>query len=284
MSTPSIYKSASGQAAVMALYDAALDRWPVSYEGLTISTRHGDTFVIACGPADAPPMVLLHGAGTSSAIWAGDVVEFAQHYRVYAADLPGEPNKSTQNRPPWDGPSFAEWLADVFDGLAITQATIVGISQGGWTALKFATAYPERMAALALLCPGGVVADKASFLLMAIPLSMLGMWGAKRLVHMTYGDQTVPDDVDDIIVTVMGSFKPRIGTLPLLPDEALRRLTMPVFLLGGGKDVIRDNQKVADRLRQFVPHLRVTILPGAGHTLLNTTGHVMAFLRELTPA
>ncbi len=36
--------------------------------------------------------------------------------------------------------------------------------------------------------------------------------------------------------------------------------------------------QVAERLRALLPCLSVTILPGAGHALLNTSGHVMAFL------
>ncbi len=164
MNTPPIYKTPAGEQAVMALYDAALERWPVPCQQMTIPTRIGETFVIACGDESAPPLVLLHGAGTNSAIWAPDTVEYTRRYRVYAADLPGEPGKSTPNRPAWDGPAYAEWLANVFDALKIERAALLGVSQGGWTALKFAVRWPERVEKLALLAPGGVVSDRASFL------------------------------------------------------------------------------------------------------------------------
>lgn len=278
MNTPPIYKTPAGEQAVMALYDAALERWPVPCQQMTIPTRIGETFVIACGDESAPPLVLLHGAGTNSAIWAPDTVEYTRRYRVYAADLPGEPGKSTPNRPAWDGPAYAEWLANVFDALKIERAALLGVSQGGWTALKFAVRWPERVEKLALLAPGGVVSDRASFLPRVLFYMLLGRWGLRQITRITFGNQPIPDGVEEIMITVSSHFKPRVGVLPIFTDAELRRLTMPVYLLGGGRDVIRDLDKIAARLRALLPCLSVTILPGAGHALLNTSGHVMAFL------
>lgn len=279
MTMQSLYKTSEGERAVMALYDTALSRWPVPYETRTIPTRHGDTFVIACGSETAPPLVLLHGAGTNSAIWAGDIMEYSRDYRVYMVDLLGEAGKSAPNRPAWDSPAFAVWLDNVLNGLRIDKTVLAGISQGAWTALKYAVYKPERVEKLALLTPGGVVPDKMSFLLKAIGLSLLGKWGARRMVHMIYGSQPIPDGVEDIITIVTSNFKPRVGVLPIFTDEELRRLTMPTLLIGGNQDALRDLTKIAARLRQFLPRLEVTIIPGAGHALMNTTGRVMAFLK-----
>lgn len=40
-------------------YRALLRLWPVASEHLTVPTHLGETFVVASGPADAPPLVLL---------------------------------------------------------------------------------------------------------------------------------------------------------------------------------------------------------------------------------
>jgi pimeloyl-ACP methyl ester carboxylesterase len=112
-----IYKTPEGERTVMALYDNALKNWSAPYETRQIPTRHGDTFVIASGNPASPVLILLHGAGGNSTMWAGDVGDYSRHFRVYAVDLPGEAGKSAPNRPAWDRPAFAEWLEDVFDGL-----------------------------------------------------------------------------------------------------------------------------------------------------------------------
>lgn len=279
MTHEAIYKSEAGEQAVMAMYDAALSHWPVPYETMLLPTRHGDTFVIASGDVSAPPLILLHGAGSNSAIWAGDTAAYSRHYRVYAVDLIGEPGKSAPNRPAWEGAAYAEWLEDVFNGLHIEQAVVVGISQGAWTALKFSVVNPERIEKLILICPGGIIPDRPSFLIRAIGLSLLGQWGTRRLIRALFGAQPVPEGVEDTVALVMGNFKGQFGVLPIFTDAELRRLTMPTLLLGGGRDVMRDLPKIAARLRGLLPHLEVTIFPAAGHVVLNTVGTVLDFLQ-----
>ena len=262
----------------MAAYDAVLARWPVPCETRTVPTRHGNTFVIASGEENAPPLVLLHGAGTNSAMWGGDAVEYSRHYRTYAFDLPGEPGKSAPNRPSWDGPAYAEWLDDLLDALEVEKAALLGLSQGGWTALKFATHKPERVEKLVLLTPGGVAPDRLSFALRAIPLSLLGRWGARRINRLVFGNRPVPEEVDEFATLIMTHFKSRIGVLPLFSDEELRRLTMPVLLLVGAEDALRDGRKIVGRMQELVPDLTATIIPGGGHALFDTTAQVLPFL------
>lgn len=284
MNESSIYKSAAGRKMIMARYDEALANWALPYETKRVPTRHGQTFVIASGDQTDPPLILLHGAGTNSAIWAGDVGEYGRFYRVYAVDLPGEPGKSSPNRPAWEGPAFTEWLEDVLGALGVETAALVGISQGSWTALKFATIHPQRVTKLALICPGGIVPDRLSFALRAIPLSLLGKWGVRPMTRLLFGRQPVPEEVVEITTLITRHFKPRLGVLPLFSDQELAQLTMPIFLLGGAEDAMRDTEKIAARLGQFAPRLTVKIVPGAGHALLDTAVPIRTFLTAPAPA
>ena len=278
MTTQSIYKSPAGERAMMDLYDSVLADWSVPYETVTVPTRHGDTFVIASGNEFAPPLVLLHGAGSNSAIWRPDFPAYSQEHRVYAVDLLGEPGKSAPNRPAWDSPAYAEWLEDVFDALNLAKATIIGISQGSWTALKFATYWPERVDKLVLLCPGGVVPDRLSFVLRVIPLSFMGKWGIKRILRLVFGNVPVPKEAEEFMTLSMTHFKSRLGVLPLFTDEKLQRLTMPVLVLMGAQDALRDAEKIVARLQGLVPQLDVHIIPDAGHALLDMTLDIIPFL------
>ena len=262
----------------MARYDALLARWPVPCTRLDVASRYGTTFVIASGNESAPPLVLIHGACSNSALWAGDVGQYSHRYRVFAVDLLGEPGKSAPVRPDWHGPAYAEWLGDVLDALKVERAILIGLSQGGWTALKFATSRPERVAKLVLLTPGGITPDRISFALRAIPLSFLGRWGIERINRMVFGPQPIPAEVNEVTTLIMTHFKPRIGVLPIFSDEALQRLTMPTLLLIGQNDALRDARKVAARMRKLVPELTAKIIPQAGHVLYDTPSHIMPFL------
>ena len=113
METRSIYRTPEGESEILSFYDEVLSHWPVPVQTRTIDTRHGHTFVISSGEASAPPLVLLHGAASNATSWVGQIARYAQEFRVYAVDIPGEPGRSTQNRPSWHGPGYAEWLEDV---------------------------------------------------------------------------------------------------------------------------------------------------------------------------
>ena len=262
----------------MAFYDAALARWPVAHETFTLPTRHGDTFIIASGEESTPPLVLLHGSASNAVSWIGDIVEYSQHFRVYAVDLPGEPGRSAENRPAWDGPDFAEWLEDVLDGLKIQKASLLGISQGGWTALKFATTRPECVTKLVLLTPGGVVPTRSSFILSAVMLSVLGRWGAQRINRMVCGKQPIHPEAVKFMDAIYTHFNTRIEKEVLFSDAALQCLSMPVLFIGGAQDVLFDVDAAAQRMQKLVPQLQGMIIPEMGHALINLSGHIMPFL------
>jgi pimeloyl-ACP methyl ester carboxylesterase len=262
----------------MESYDLFLSRWPVAYATHTINTRVGTTFVIASGKEASPPLILLHGAGTNSIMWAGEIAEYAKQYRIYAADLPGEPGKSAASRPDWASEAYAEWLEDVLDGLGVDRAALIGFSQGGWTALKFSVSHTERVEKLVLLSPGGIIPDKLSFVFRALPLSMLGKWGARQVNHLLAGDQVIPPDMDDALTLTMTHFKPRIERLPIFSDRALQRLTMPVLVLIGDRDALRDARKIITRLKQHVPDINARIITGGGHALMSTVEMILPFL------
>jgi pimeloyl-ACP methyl ester carboxylesterase len=95
-----IYRSDAGARLLREHYLKALEHWPVDNEQLHVPTCEGETFVIASGPATAPPLVLLHGSGSNSAQWISRIFDLATHFRVYAIDMIGEPGFSAPSRPP----------------------------------------------------------------------------------------------------------------------------------------------------------------------------------------
>jgi pimeloyl-ACP methyl ester carboxylesterase len=264
----------------MVFYDNTLAKWPVPYESRTIPTRHGNTHLIVSGDESAPPLVLLHGASANALIWIGDVVAYSKHYRVYALDIPGEPGRSAPHYLDWHDATFVEWLTDVLDGLAIPRAPLVGISEGGWIALKFACHAPERVTHLVLLAPGGVVLNRASWLPRAFLLLLFGRRGMYHLTRQLFGAQPVPEGTEEAIALIGKHYRPRMSTIPVFADDDLQRLTMPTLLLGGDRDICFDIPAIAARLQKLLPHLAVTIIPGAGHALLNTTPHIIPFLES----
>jgi pimeloyl-ACP methyl ester carboxylesterase len=278
MRTQTIYKSLTGKREIMALYNAVLARWPVAYDTFDLPTRHGNTFIITSGEKSALPLVLLHGAASNAVSWVGDVVEYSQHFRVYAVDLPGEPGKSAENRPAWNGPGFAEWLEDVLNGLKIQKTTLLGLSQGGWTALRFATTQPDRVKKLVLLAPSGIMPTRPSFILKAVILSIFGHWGAERINRIVFGKQPIHPEAVKFMDAIMTHFKARVDKEYLFSDEELRRLNMPILLIGGTEDAIIPMESVVLRMQKIVPQLNSILIPNMGHALVNLSEQTIPFL------
>ncbi len=278
MKTQSIYKTQSGKKEIMALYDAVLDRWPAAHETMNLSTRHGRTFVIASGKKSHPPLLLIHGSSSNATAWVADIAELSKSFRVYVPDLPGEPGKSAENRPNWQDLSFAEWMEDVLDGVKIKKTALAGISQGGWTALRFASVKPERVSKLVLLAPGGIVPVRGSFILHAIFLSMLGHWGAVKLNRIVFGKQPIHPAAARYMEAIYTHFNPRVEKEYLFSDEELGRLSMPTLLIGGEDDALIDMHNVCERMRLHVPDLKSILIPDMGHALVNQSGRIVPFL------
>lgn len=277
-----IFKTEAGAAAVMAAYRGVLDGWPVPSEERRLPTREGETFVVACGPADGPPLILLHGAQSNAASWMFDAATWSNRFRVYAIDMIGDAGFSAPSRPSLDSDAHALWLDDVLAALGVTRAAFVGLSLGGWLALDYATRRPGRVERLALICPAGIGRQK-NFLLKAAPLMLLGPWGLRRMREMVFGSapKQLPEAVRPLM-ELMGligrEFRPRVVQIPVLPDSALAALTMPVLAVVGGKDVLIDSAETRDRLARLTPHAEVVFLPEGRHFLPGQTARVGAFL------
>ena len=274
----SLYKSEKGRSIIMERYEATLERWPVPRESRVLTTRHGETHVIVSGDACAPPLVLLHGTLSNALSWMGDVAAYAEGFRVYAVDLIGEPGKSAENRPSWDGPGYLEWMKDVAGGLGLGKASYVGISLGAWAALRFAIAEPLRVERLALVSPGGIAPGKLSFTLKAIFLSLFGERGIEALNRGLFGDRPIPEGALEFMRVISSHVNPRFAALPVFADEELRSLPMPILLIVGLKDSMLPAARIADRLERLVPRLTVLRVPGGGHALIGTAPEILRFL------
>src|SRR5688572_31406189 len=127
-----MYKSVQGYQTCMESYDRALKEWTVPFESRYISTRHGRTHVIICGSEDAPPLVIYHGWGGSSAGAKDEynLPELGKTFRLYFVDTIGQPGRSAPNRPPTTGAAYGEWALDVLDGLSLAHVYMAGISGG----------------------------------------------------------------------------------------------------------------------------------------------------------
>lgn len=115
-----------------------------------------NTRVLQAGEA-GPHLILMHGTGGQLEAYAHNIGPLAERYRVVAFDFPGH-GYTTHAEADLELSSYVEHLRGLLDALNIDLAHLNGESLGGWVAVKFAAAYPERTGRLVLNTPGGTMA------------------------------------------------------------------------------------------------------------------------------
>lgn len=282
--TDVVYKSPAAAAAIEAQYRQVLAQWPVPSTERFVPTRQGSTFVLASGPDDAPPVLLLHGSQANAAAWMPDVPLWAKRFRLFAVDMIGEPGLSARVQPELVGEAHALWLDDVLAGLGLTQVAMVGTSLGGWLALDYASWRPGAVSALALVCPAGIGRQK-NFLLKALPLLLLGPWGAYRMREMIFGPApaTTPAELKpfaELMEAIGRAVRPRTLDIPRLSDDQLGQLQLPLLAIVGGRDALLDSRDTRRRLQQFVPQAEIAFIDDGYHYLPGQAPRIMDFLER----
>lgn len=283
MSHPSPFRTPEGEARFLGAYDAALRSWPVPCEELDVPTRFGRTHVVAAGPADGPPLVLLHGYMATSVMWGPNVADLTARCRVYAVDVIGQPGKSVPGEPIREIGDYAAWLTDTLDGLHLDRVSLVAMSFGGCIALRYAEAVPERILRLILLSPGGFLPMSRQFTWRGIVMTLApSRFTVDSFMHWTGLTQPGARPLLDLMYLGIKHFRMPEATARAngaattpVSDESLRSLRMPVLLLFGDREVIYDAAQALDRARRLIANLEGDLIPGCRHDMCYRERHLV---------
>lgn len=188
-----VYKSVQGRKIVESRYREilALPIWS-PFEELFVSTHVARTHVLRFGEPAKPPLLMLHGSASNSAVWLGNVAAFLDHFCAYCVDIPGEPGLSEPVRCGLHTDEPQRWLLSLMDALGLGVCSFATMSLGSWYALNVAIHAPGRVRAISMLTAPGLVPAKKSFLLLAILCAMLGTihsWRRSRYSKMLRSEE-----------------------------------------------------------------------------------------------
>ncbi|WP_445528868.1 alpha/beta fold hydrolase [Streptomyces cyslabdanicus] len=254
-----------------AAYDALLARWPTGTAELDVPTPYGTTRVHAYGPADATPVLLLHGGGSTGAVWFANAPVLGTHHRLLAVDILGDAGRSVPGgRPLRTTADLMGWLDALLDGLSVSRTHLLGHSYGGWLALTYTLHAARRVDRLVLLDPTQCFAGfRPGFLLRSLPI-LLHPTKARARAYLDRETAGTDTDVGwkRLYALAVSDFAHRRLVVGRRPDPAA--LSVPLLVLLAGRSNAHDAEKVAARARKAVPDARIEIHAGLTHFAMPT--------------
>lgn len=229
------------------------------------------------------PVVLIHAFPLGPEMWAPQLERVAEGWRFIAPDL----NRLAQTLPP-DGGShgegtdrrsiaiddYARGIVRLLDRLEIDNATIGGLSMGGYVTFALFRLAPERFtgAILADTRPGadspeGRTARVKMRELLAsrgpsaiadqmVPKLLSANAEAEVVAHVRRMVERVPQQAIDSALAAMMN---RPDSTPDLP-----RMSCPTVIIVGEQDQVTPLAE-AERMHAAMPRSRLTVIPEAGH-------------------
>lgn len=206
------------------------------------------------------PFILLHGNGEDGAYFKNQIDYFSDRYRVIALDTRGH-GKSPRGTTPFTIEQFSRDLYDFMEILEISNAVILGFSDGANIAMKFAIKYPGKVKALIL--NGGNLNPEGVKRTTQLPIE-IGYKIAKRFALKS------PEAKKNAEMLGLMVNEPNIEL------SKLSKITAPTLVICGTNDMIRESH--TKEIAENIPGAKLSIIKG-NHFIANK--NYVAFNKEV---
>jgi pimeloyl-ACP methyl ester carboxylesterase len=214
------------------------------------------------------PLLLLHGWGVSSELFAPILDGLQGGRQLIVPDLPGfgvtpEPNA------PWSVHEYADWCVALLDRLGVETCDLIGHSNGGRIGIVIAAEHPRRIDRMVLAGSAGIrprqtargaarvrtyKALRAMERSAALPAALRRTAGRRADLRGSTDYRAVSGTMRGTLVRIVNE-----DLRVLLPD-----LRIPVLLIWGDQDTetpIDDGHL----MEQLIPDAGLVVFEGAGH-------------------
>jgi pimeloyl-ACP methyl ester carboxylesterase len=253
-----------------------------------VETRGGKISALFAGDVKAEPLVLIHGLGATKASWLTVVPQLAKRFRVIAIDLPGF-GASDKPMGRYDARWFAHRVTMLLDELKIDSAYVAGNSMGGRVAMELGMRHPDRVKAIACLCPAAAFTKRPALRLVRVLRPELGVV-ASRLprarilpsMRQLFADPSCVEEswydaaIDDFL-SVWRSPRARMAFFaslrniyldPPAGDQGfwtrLKAMKTPALYIYGKHDVLISHH-FAKKVRRHLPSADIAVWSDCGH-------------------
>lgn len=255
-----VYKNEKTKTELLKRYNQKQQSLKIPTEDIYVNTFAGKTHILASGDVNNPPVVLLHAFNAGAPVSLEPIQGLQKKYRLYAIDTVGQATKSDETKLSLKNEDYGKWVAEVLTQLKIEQASIIGVSYGGFLALKLIQFAPEKVSKAILVVPAGIVDGNIGNLLRKVTLPMITFLvtksekSLKRFMdtfYTTYEEEDVSFIKHILLGTKQDHRKP-----PLVNKEDLKLFKAPTYIMVADNDVFFPGKKVVKKAKTIFKNLK----------------------------
>ncbi|NOZ42933.1 MAG: alpha/beta hydrolase [Alphaproteobacteria bacterium] len=198
------------------------------------------------------PLLLIHGNGDSIAGMAAQIAYFSKNYQVIVADSRGH-GKSGLGKTPLTYIQMMTDLNALLNRLKIRHADIFGWSDGGILGLLLAINHPDKVGRLAIM-GANLRPDETAVEPWVAPI----LKGYARKIKEMMAKKDSSKDWN-----LQWQRLKLLMTQPNIKTVSLHRITAPVLVIAGDRDVIRAQHTL--EIFRNLKNAQLAILPGHTH-------------------
>ena len=226
-----------------------------------------------------PPLILLHGIGSSLHTWDGWTERLKNDFRVIRLDLPGFGLTGADSTNNYSMERYISILHSFLGSLNISTCYMAGNSLGGWLAWEYTLDHPDEVKKLILI-------DAAGFITPDNPPKPLRLsqkfkkrttkgapkFAVRKFLKQAYGDKNkVTDELIDryyqlnnrpgnglaFYTIATSNYNPRTSKLP--------KIEVPTLIMWGAEDKKWIDVSHAHLFEELLPNNQLIIYEGLGH-------------------
>lgn len=201
------------------------------------------------------PIVLLHGGLFGSSVEFSDFINhFKDNYQVIAISTRGH-GKSELGTEPLTLEQRANDAMAVINAVTKDSVIVLGFSDGGYSAYKLGSMYPEKVKKIIVMGAGEIRPGLREF-----------KFTAKQAQEMDkpFWEQQLklmpePNRIEDLFTQVANCYNN-----VTVSKDLLSSIKCPVLVMAGDRDGGNPVERVVSAAR-FIPQSQISIIPNAGH-------------------
>jgi 2-hydroxy-6-oxonona-2,4-dienedioate hydrolase len=187
------------------MHDTAFTQGWVDVNG--VRTRY-----VQAGPADAPPLVMIHGTAGTWECFCANLKSHAKHFNCFALDMVGS-GFSDKPDIDYEIPFYVDHVRGFMAAMGIANASLMGVSLGAWVAARMAIDHPGLVRTMTLLAASGLVVNRETM-------------GSIRSMRTRAVDEPTWDNIRNVFTTLIYDERNRIQDLVFIRQAVYRQPAM----------------------------------------------------------